>query len=90
VFSLVLFLATLVTHAIRFLIKPALLPASMKHPLEGLHVPSLPAALGVLILNGATYADKMHHNDHALMTFYWIFIVLALVFGIGAPLIQLV
>ncbi|KAA8908785.1 voltage-dependent anion channel [Sphaerosporella brunnea] len=86
--SLVLFLAVLLTHVVRFLVRPALLPASMKHPLEGLHVPAMPTALGILILNGATYAEKMHHNDRALRGFYWLFIVLALIFGVGSPLLQ--
>lgn len=89
IFSLILFLLTLVVHVVRFILRPSLVPNSIMHPNEGLFVSTFPAALGILILNGATYSDKMHgYNRHAMIAFYWIFIVAALVFGIGSPLAQ--
>ena len=89
VFSLILFLATLLVHVVRFAVRPSLVSGSMTHPDEGMHVASLPAALGILILNGATYAEKMHgYNPHAIKIFFWIYVVLSLVAGIGSPLIQ--
>ncbi|KAF8243582.1 hypothetical protein K440DRAFT_55212 [Wilcoxina mikolae CBS 423.85] len=61
----------------------------MVHPVEGQHVSSLPAALGILIINGATYAEKMHgYNSHAIRIFFWIYVVLSFIFGISSPLIQ--
>ncbi|KAI5854473.1 voltage-dependent anion channel [Tricharina praecox] len=89
VISLILFLITLLVHAARFIVRPSLLPNSICHPVEGLHVSTLPAALGILILNGATYSEKMHgYNGHAMRSFFWIYIILSLVFGIGTPLVQ--
>lgn len=89
VFSLILFLATLAVHVVRFAVRPSLVCNSMTHPDEGMHVASLPAALGILVLNGATYAEKLHgYNRHAITSFFWIYVVLSLVAGIGSPLIQ--
>jgi tellurite resistance protein TehA-like permease len=87
--ALILFLMTLVVHIVRFLVRPSLVPNSMTHPVEGLYVPTFAAALGILILNGATYAEKLHnHSDRTLRVFYWIFIVLSLISGLGSPLVQ--
>lgn len=87
--SLILFLLTLLVHVVRFLLRPSLFPNSICHPVEGLHVPTFPAALGILILNGATYGAKMHgYSYHAMRTFFWIYIVLSLFFGIAIPLVQ--
>ncbi|CCX14978.1 Similar to Putative malic acid transport protein; acc. no. O59815 [Pyronema omphalodes CBS 100304] len=87
--SLILFVFTFAVHLLRFMIKPSLIPRSMKHPDEGNHVSSLAAAMGVLILNGVTYSEKIHgYNPNAMRTFFWIFIVLSTVFGIMQPLIQ--
>lgn len=89
IFSLILFILTLLIHLVRFMIRPSLVPSTIMHPNEGLFVSTLPAALGILIMNGATYSDKMHgYNRHAMIAFYWIFVVAALVFGIGSPLAQ--
>jgi tellurite resistance protein TehA-like permease len=87
IFSLILFFLTLVTHLVRFIVRPGLIPASVMHPNEGMFISTLPAAMGVLILDAAMYSVKMHHyNFQAMAAFYWIFVVLALVFGIGSPL----
>lgn len=89
IFSLVLFLVTLLTHVVRFVVRPSLISESIKHPIEGQYVSALPAALGILILNGATYAEKMHgYNTQAMRTFYWIYIVMSVIFAIGTPLVQ--
>ncbi|KAI5811998.1 voltage-dependent anion channel, partial [Pyronema omphalodes] len=87
--SLVLFVFTFAVHLLRFMVKPSLLPRSMKHPDEGNHVSSLAAAMGILILNGVTYSEKIHgYNPNAMRTFFWIFVVLSTVFSIMQPLIQ--
>jgi len=87
--SLILFLVTLLTHLVRFAVRPSLIPDTITHPNEGLHVSTLPTALGILILNGATYAEKMHgYNPHALRGIYWVYIVLSTIFAIGSPLAQ--
>lgn len=89
IISLILFLITLLAHLVRFVVRPSLVPGSMVHPIEGQHVSSFPAALGILILNGATYAEKMHgYSPRAIRSFFWIYIVLSLLFGIASPLIQ--
>ncbi|KAI5780960.1 voltage-dependent anion channel [Geopyxis carbonaria] len=87
VFALILFLVTLLTHVVRFLVRPSMLRDSIVHPTEGQHVSTLPLALGVLLLNGATYGEKMGgHNVHAMKTFYWIFVWLAIIFSVASPL----
>ncbi|KAF8538780.1 voltage-dependent anion channel [Trichophaea hybrida] len=89
IIALILFLITLITHLVRFIVRPSLLPGSMVHPVEGQHISSLPAALGILIINGATYAEKLHgYNSHAIRSFFWIYIVLSFIFGISSPLVQ--
>jgi tellurite resistance protein TehA-like permease len=89
IISLILFLVTLLVHAVRFALRPSLVPNSIMHPEEGHFISTLPAALGILILNGVAYADKMHsYNNNAMVTFFWIFIVLTLLFGVGSPLAQ--
>lgn len=87
--SLVGFILLLATHIVRFSLKPRLIRASITHPSEGLFVSTFAAALGILIVDGATYAEKMHTaHGIALRTSFWIFLVVALIFGVGSPLAQ--
>lgn len=87
--SLVGFILLLATHIVRFSLKPRLIRASITHPSEGLFVSTFAAALGILIVDGATYAEKMHTaHGIALRASFWIFLVVALIFGVGSPLAQ--
>lgn len=89
IFSLIIFLVTLLTHLVRFAVRPSLIYSTITHPIEGLHVSSLPTALGILIINGATYAEHLHGaNPRALRGIYWVYIVLSLAFAIVSPLAQ--
>jgi tellurite resistance protein TehA-like permease len=89
IIALILSLTVLLAHVVRFVLRPSLVLSSIMHPNEGLFVPTLPAALGILIMNAAAYSDKIHsYNSHASLVFYWIFGVLALIFGIGTPIAQ--
>lgn len=88
-FSLILFLLTFVAHVVRFVVRPSTIRDSMTHQNESLFVSTFPAALGILIMNGAMYSRKMPmYNINAMVAFYWIFVVLAIVFGMGSPLVQ--
>lgn len=88
-FSLVLFLVLLLVHLVRFLVRPSMLPASMTHPNEGLFVSTFASALGLLVISGATYSEKLHTaSGTALRTAYWIYVVTSLLFGIGTPVLQ--
>jgi tellurite resistance protein TehA-like permease len=87
--SLVLFLALLLTHIVRFVVRPALIKASILHPTEGLYVGLFPATLAIFLINGATYAHKLHGvSPHSLLVFWWIYVVLSFVSAIGIPLAQ--
>ncbi|KAG0642263.1 voltage-dependent anion channel [Tuber brumale] len=87
--SLVGFLLLLATHIVRFLLNPRLVGASITSPSEGLFVSTFAAALGILIIDGATYAEKMHTaHGVALRVSFWIFLVVSLIFGVGSPLAQ--
>jgi len=87
--SLVGFILLLATHIVRFLLKPRLIRASITHPSEGLFVSTFAAALGILIIDGATYAEKMHTaHGIALRASFWIFLVVSVIFGVGSPLAQ--
>lgn len=83
------FLLLFLVHLARFILNPRLIPASIAHPTEGLFVSTFAAAFGILIIDGATYSDKLH-NTHvpALRAFYWIFVVISVVFAVGTPLAQ--
>lgn len=89
-FTAILFIITLLVHIVRFALRPSLIVNSFTHPDEGLHVSIFPAAFGMLILNGAAYTDALHnkHDTQALRAFFWIYLALTLVFGIGSPLAQ--
>ncbi|KAL7272795.1 hypothetical protein RUND412_004382 [Rhizina undulata] len=87
--SMIGFLLLLLIHAARFLVNIRLIPASIAHPAEGLFVSTFATALGILLLDGTTYSEKMHTANGAILRdFYWIFLVLALIFAIGTPLVQ--
>ncbi|PUU76514.1 voltage-dependent anion channel [Tuber borchii] len=87
--SLVGFILLLATHIVRFSLKPRLIRASITHPSEGLFVSTFAAALGILIVDGATYAEKMHTaHGMALRASFWIFLVVSVIFGVGSPLTQ--
>ncbi|CUS11853.1 unnamed protein product [Tuber aestivum] len=85
--SLVGFVLLLATHIVRFLLNPRLIRASAAHPSEGLFVSTFAAALGILIIDGATYAEKMHTaHGTALRASFWIFLVVSVIFSVGSPL----
>ncbi|KAL0640081.1 hypothetical protein Q9L58_000909 [Maublancomyces gigas] len=87
--SLIGFLLLLLIHLARFALNPRLIPASIAHPSEGLFVSTFAAALGILIIDGATYSHKMHTSSgSALRTFYWVFVLVAVIFGVATPLAQ--
>jgi len=87
--SLILFLVLLLTHIVRFVVRPALIKASILHPTEGLYVGLFPATLAIFLIDGATYAHKLHGvSHHSLLSFWWIYVVLAFVSAIGIPLAQ--
>jgi len=87
IFSLILFLFTLLVHIVRFLVRPSLFPESITHPQEGGYVSSLPAALGMVLINGATYAHKLHgYNAGAMRTFFWIFTIFSLLSAFTIPI----
>lgn len=87
--SLIGFLLLLLIHLTRFALNPRVLPASITHHSEGLFVSTFAAALGILIINGATYSEKLHTtHGMALRAFYWIFVVTAVLFGVATPLVQ--
>lgn len=87
--SLIGFLLLLLIHLARFVLSPRLIPASIAHPAEGLFVSTFAAALGILIIDGATYSQKMHTTSGpALRAFYWIFVVVAVIFSVATPLAQ--
>ncbi|RPB03838.1 hypothetical protein L873DRAFT_1668938 [Choiromyces venosus 120613-1] len=87
--SLVGFALLLATHLVRFMVNPRLISASITHPSEGLFVSTFAAALGILIVDGATYAEKMHTaHGIALRVSFWIFLVVSVIFGVGTPLAQ--
>lgn len=87
--SLIGFILLLLIHLARFTLSPRLIPASIAHPSEGLFVSTFASALGILIIDGATYSHKMHtSNGSALRTFYWIFVLVAVIFGVVTPLAQ--
>ncbi|PWW76932.1 hypothetical protein C7212DRAFT_343958 [Tuber magnatum] len=85
--SLVGFFLLLATHIVRFLLNPRLIRTSAAHPSEGPFVSTFAAALGILIIDGATYAEKMHTaHGTALRASFWIFLVVSVIFGVGSPL----
>jgi tellurite resistance protein TehA-like permease len=87
--SLIGFILLLLVHAARFLVRPSLLPESLSHPSEGLYVPTFPTALGVLILNGATYSRKMHMmHGPSLRGAFWLYAVVSLLFSVASPLAE--
>lgn len=86
VISLILFVITFLGHIVRFLLAPALLPDSFTHPSEGAAVATFPAALGLLIINGATYGMDWGAHDHtALKVFYWVYVVLTVIGAVLQP-----
>jgi tellurite resistance protein TehA-like permease len=87
--SLIGFLLLLLIHLTRFALNPRVLPASITHQSEGLFVSTFAAAMGILIIDGATYSEKMHTtHGMALRAFYWIFVGVAVLFGVATPLVQ--
>jgi len=87
--SLVGFVLLLATHIARFSLNPRLIRASVVHPSEGVFVSTFAAALGILIVDGATYAEKMHTaHGVALRVSFWIFLVVSVIFGVGSPSAQ--
>lgn len=87
--SLIGFLLLLLIHLTRFTLNPRVLLASITHHSEGLFVSTFAAALGILLIDGATYSGKMHTtHGMTLRAFYWIFLGIAVLFGVATPLVQ--